>query len=154
MCRNCTGKSIGSSRSIHLLLGNRSAHAVEAYRKSGEARRPNRSHHLPAPFKGDDGTCIYSHHSKVVVNDQDHTIWVTQQLCRPLPISSGHLCSNSIVDCYFGYTYDKHRLHSSTLLYSTLITVSNTSQNTTSTYNNNNPLLLGFYVLCNRTANR
>ena len=48
MCRNCTEKSIGSSRSIHLLLGNRSARAVEAYRDSGEARCPNYPQHLPA----------------------------------------------------------------------------------------------------------
>ena len=51
MCRNCTGKSIGSSRSIHLLLGNPSAHAIEAYtRDSGEARCAKSPHAVACPF--------------------------------------------------------------------------------------------------------
>ena len=44
------GKSIGSSRSIHLLLGNWSAHALEAYRDSGEARGANHLQQVPRPF--------------------------------------------------------------------------------------------------------
>ena len=49
MCRNCTGISIGSSRPIHLLLRNPSAHAIEAYRDSGEARCAKSPHAVPRP---------------------------------------------------------------------------------------------------------
>ena len=42
-------KKIGSSRSIHLLFGNPSAHAIEAYRDSGEARCAKSPHDLPGP---------------------------------------------------------------------------------------------------------
>ena len=35
---------------MHLLPGNPSSHAVEAYRDSGEARCPKCMRHLPTPF--------------------------------------------------------------------------------------------------------
>ena len=47
MCRNCTEKSIGSSRSMYLLPGNPFSHAVEAYRDSGEARCPKSLQAVP-----------------------------------------------------------------------------------------------------------
>ena len=46
--------TLGSSRSIHLLLGPRkrpSSHAVEAYRDSGEARCAKSPHAVACPFK-------------------------------------------------------------------------------------------------------
>ena len=47
-------KSIGSSRSMYLLPGNPSSHAVEAYRDSGEARCAKSLHTATPPFSGDD----------------------------------------------------------------------------------------------------
>ena len=50
MCRNCMEKSIGSSRSMYLLPGNPSSHAVEPYRDSGEARCAKSLHPAVPPI--------------------------------------------------------------------------------------------------------